>query len=368
MRVLLIPDRYAHYRKGVFEALLESFDVTLLASYERDVSKVEVAHEGGFVKGRNWHTTRDYFLKGVCFWQTGVVPRVFCDPYDALIIWGDAWRISTWVAVFLARSRNRKVVMWTHGLYGTEGFLRKSLRVLFYRLSDHVFTYGRFSRDLLIAEGFASDEITVVSNSIPDTCSSVGNTDEHLLSLVDEEAIRICFIGRLQRGKTLDILIQLVAALRGSWRGEVVLHVVGDGPAREELVALSRLLNVGENVIFHGAQYDLSGIYDLVKGCICCVSPGNVGLTAMTSLRLGIPVITHSDPYHQMPEYEAVLSGVTGQLFTRGDVGDLMDKVFSLVGDVRAGRISATKCKAMIESRYSVSAQIKKIKHAIDRL
>lgn len=43
-----------------------------------------------------------------------------------------------------------------------------------------------------------------------------------------------------------------------------------------------------------------------------CVSPGNVGLTAMHSLVFGCPVITHNCFEWQMPEFEAIQPGITG--------------------------------------------------------
>ena len=54
-----------------------------------------------------------------------------------------------------------------------------------------------------------------------------------------------------------------------------------------------------------------------------CVSPGNVGLTAVHSLSFGCPVITHDYLPLQGPEFESIRPGVTGDFFRQNDVDDL---------------------------------------------
>ena len=58
-----------------------------------------------------------------------------------------------------------------------------------------------------------------------------------------------------------------------------------------------------------------------------CVSPGNVGLTAMHSMVFGTPVLTHNDFSHQMPEFEAVKENITGDFFKYGDINSLALKI-----------------------------------------
>lgn len=53
------------------------------------------------------------------------------------------------------------------------------------------------------------------------------------------------------------------------------------------------------------------------------VLPERAGLTVMKSLQFGVPVVTVDDPYRQVPEYRAVVPGVTGELYPPGDVEGL---------------------------------------------
>ena len=58
-----------------------------------------------------------------------------------------------------------------------------------------------------------------------------------------------------------------------------------------------------------------------------CVSPGNVGLTAVHSMVFGTPVLTHDDFSHQGPEFEAIHEGETGGFFQCGSINSLVEKI-----------------------------------------
>lgn len=59
------------------------------------------------------------------------------------------------------------------------------------------------------------------------------------------------------------------------------------------------------------------------KYVILGVAPGNVGLTAMHTMVFGTPVISHNDFKWQMPEFEAIKPGKTGDFFERNSVQSL---------------------------------------------
>jgi glycosyltransferase involved in cell wall biosynthesis len=63
----------------------------------------------------------------------------------------------------------------------------------------------------------------------------------------------------------------------------------------------------------------------------CCVSPGNVGLTAIHSLSSGTPVITHRNWYNQNPEVEAVIQDITGMFFEENDAISLSETIDDLI-------------------------------------
>jgi glycosyltransferase involved in cell wall biosynthesis len=368
MKILLVPDRYAHYRRGVFEELSKNFEVKLLANFEKDHSGIEVANESEYYKkGSNWFSLKDIFIRNICFWQIGLISHIYKSDFNVLIIWGDMWRITTWLGVILARHKGKKIIFWTHGLYGNENYFRKRLRVMFYKLGHRTFTYGVLGRSLLLDEGFSCERVINVANSISNSASLISMSKSSLSDLdkLANERVELCFIGRLEQGKSLDLLIQALKLLLSGKQQDIFLHLVGDGPQKLTLESYARELGVDDKVIFHGAIYDEKTLVDAISNCCMCISPGNVGLTAITALSLGIPVITHNDPYTQMPEYEAVISGLNGWLFCPNELGDLYESITKVLDGIMVGDITRESCYRVVENTFSPEAQVQKIKEFI---
>jgi glycosyltransferase involved in cell wall biosynthesis len=76
-----------------------------------------------------------------------------------------------------------------------------------------------------------------------------------------------------------------------------------------------------------GACYDEEKIAQYLSAADLCISPGNVGLTAIHSLGYGTPVATHDDLSNQMPEAEAITDGYNGFLFQKDNGKDLQQNI-----------------------------------------
>ena len=96
---------------------------------------------------------------------------------------------------------------------------------------------------------------------------------------------------------------------------------------KEELLNLVKSLKLDRQVWFFGACYDESKIAELIFNANVCVSPGNVGLTAIHSLSYGTPVITHDSFSHQMPEFEAIIPNLTGNFFEEGNLQSMNEVI-----------------------------------------
>ena len=67
----------------------------------------------------------------------------------------------------------------------------------------------------------------------------------------DKDADCLLYVGRLREGKRIQDLIEAFA-LVSSTRPRAVLHVVGDGPLRQSLEALTETRGLGNRIAFHG--------------------------------------------------------------------------------------------------------------------
>ena len=69
-----------------------------------------------------------------------------------------------------------------------------------------------------------------------------------------KEGLRLAFVGRLLKLKAIDLLLEAMARARTKSGENITLDIVGDGPARLGLEALTTKLGLEDQVTFHGHQ------------------------------------------------------------------------------------------------------------------
>ena len=125
-------------------------------------------------------------------------------------------------------------------------------------------------------------------------------------------------------------------------------------------------LGVADQVWLYGPCYDEQILGELFYNAHVCVSPGNVGLTAIHALSFGCPVITHDNFPYQMPEFEAIASNVTGDFFKQNVLADLADKIEKWASlntiEREKARIAAMR---EIDNKWNIHYQIETIKQVI---
>ena len=144
---------------------------------------------------------------------------------------------------------------------------------------------------------------------------------------------------------------------------EYNLTFVGDGADRANLEALVSKYHLEQNVWFYGACYDEGVNAELVYNADLCVSPGNVGLTAMHVMMFGCPVLTHNDYPHQMPEFEAVHPGETGDFFERDNIASLANQMEDWFRKHEGAREKVrTDCMREIDNQWTPEFQMNVIR------
>ena len=158
------------------------------------------------------------------------------------------------------------------------------------------------------------------------------------------------------------MIVDALAALRD--KGEKYnLVFVGNGEEAEALKTKVKALDMDRQVWFYGACYDEGKNAELVYNADLCVSPGNVGLTAIHCLTFGCPIITHNFFEWQMPEYEAISTGVTGDFFKKDDVADLANKISGWFAEKHNQRENIRQaCFKEIDTNWNPYYQIEVIK------
>ncbi|MCM1140441.1 MAG: glycosyltransferase [Muribaculum sp.] len=302
-------------------------------------------------------------------WQNGVLKLLTDDRYDSYIMVGEPFVISTWLFALLRPiiARNKKLYFWSHGWYGREGFIKKWMKRVFFGLATGTFTYGEYARERAIEQGNNSNKIWAIHNSLDhdkhiELRQSIGSSDIFKKHFGNDYP-NIVFIGRLTAVKRLDLILKAVENLKNN--GEIYnLTVIGDGEDSDRLKKIAS--ESGIEVWFYGACYDEKTNAELIYNADMCVSPGNVGLTAIHSMTFGTPVITHDLYTQQMPEFEAIRANVTGAFFKCNDVNSLASTISDWFKEHTDRNKVRETCFKEIDSQWTPEYQLYRIKNVLN--
>tara|TARA_B100000767_G_C19756749_1_gene533271 strand:- start:968 stop:2110 length:1143 start_codon:yes stop_codon:yes gene_type:complete len=375
IKILVIYHYFPHYRLPILKALSNQKDndlqYTFLSGQTSDVPlnilKREDLSDIDFIPVKN-----RWFL-GKILWQTKVLRHSISSNYDCIIYLGNPNFISTWVGALIAKTIGKPTLFWTHGFL-TSKKLKNWIKKIFFSIPNGLLLYGNKARNNLIFQGFKNDNLFTIYNSL-DYNKQIKIREKIKIEQVFELKKKlfknsdlpiIIFIGRLTYQKKLDDIIKISQKLHDK---EIPVNVlfVGDGFMKKELMKSVTKASLSNYVTFFGECLDELQLAHLITLSDICLSPGEVGLTAMHSLVYGTPVITHDCEKFQMPEYEAVVDGITGGLFEYGSLESLFLKVEEwLLKD--KSKETKDNCYKIIDDYYNPNIQVKLINNAVKKI
>lgn len=303
---------------------------------------------------------------GPFYWQKGAL-ALLKSEYTDIITPGEPYCLSTWFLIVFAKMFKKNIYTWTHGAYGDENWLKRIVMKWKIRHLKGLFLYGNYAKDILLKWGIPESQLHVIYNSLAYddqlplrlSMKKDGFYEEHFKN----SNKNIVFIGRLTQVKKLDQVLRALAILKKE-NIDYNITFIGDGAEKEKLVALSSDLGL-TNVWFYGACYDEKQICEFLYNADLCVSPGNVGLTAMHAMSFGLPVISHNNFPMQMPEFEAIIDGETGTFFKENDIQSLAEAIKrwdSIAVDREKIRQA---CYKVIDEKYNPHKQVELLKQVI---
>lgn len=362
-RVCCIFNLAAHYRAPIYKLIDREFqcDFYIGDKVSSSIKKMNYEELLGFKK-----ELKNYYLIGNTYWQRGAIRTIFSN-YKNYIITGEPICLSTWLILVLARFTSKKTYLWTHGWYGRETKIKKLIKKVFFGLSDHVLLYGDYARDLMIKECFKPNKLHCIYNSLDydiqlEVRKSLNETDIFSEKFGNDYPV-LCYVGRIQKVKRLDLLIESMVILKNKHKKPVNLIIVGKESEDTEIAEIVKKNELSDNVWFYGPSYDENELGTIFFNSSLCVSPGNVGLTAIHALTYGCPVITHNNFSNQMPEFEVINPGVTGDFFEENNVEDLAMKINGWLNlHPQNDDKIRNECYKVIDEKYNPHYQIELLK------
>lgn len=357
----------SHYRKSIFQLMDKELkcDFYLGDKVPGNIKAMDYNSLIGFRK-----CLKNVFFFGNYYWQCNSI-WIILKPYNHILIDGEPYCISNWIILFFGKLLGKKIYTWSHGWYGRETRIKKIIKKIFFNLAYHIFLYGDYAKDLMQKEGFAVHKMSCIYNSLDyDNQLNIRKSLKATTIFKDHfknDKPNLIFIGRLMTDKRLDLLLKAIAKLNLQ-APHFNLTLIGATENNDELLSLTIELAIGDNVWFYGACYDEEIISDLIYNADLCVSPGNVGLTAIHAMSYGTPVLTHNNFPYQGPEYEAISDGFTGTFFKHENFESLAESIqhwFSLRLEREQIR---KKCYEIVDTKYNPYYQIGVLKGVLNRM
>lgn len=313
---------------------------------------------------KEYEIDQEFFVESVCektklFGAIHWYKAYFKDlsKYDIVIVAGPT-TLNNWILLFLKRYLRIKVISWSHGIYGREGRLRLGIKSLYYSLCDLNLVYNNYALNLLVDSGIMKEKVYVVGN-----CVNKPNIRKIQLSIEQRELFKnniILFVGRITTDKRVDLLINAFNRVKLERPG---LKLVLVGPLINS-GGSCRIEDFGSDIHFLGPVYDDNLLRYYFQNSLLCVSPGNIGLTAISSILEGCPVITHNNFSYQGPEFECIVSGENGFFFEYNDVESLA----VVIEKALRTDFDRELIKSKAGSMWSVESEVEKIEHALSNL
>ena len=346
----MIINHPSHYREDLFAYFKDGLGFEIRSA---DLKNLKIRRAEGMINNRSIRMYSTLTI-GPFYFSKGLVSNLL--QYDLIICTGDLYFVNSWYFLLISIFTKTRVYLWTHGLYGKEHRLTKTVKVFYYKLATGLLLYGSHSKQLLMKSGVREEKLLLFNNSLPKL-----NTQPLKIQEYDTRAA-IVFIGRLTRVKKLHELIQAFNILI-KIKKHIRLIIIGNGIEYDNLKTEIRRYGLSDSVEIIREGFDESFNRNVLENAAVCVSPGNVGLTAIHSMSYGCPVITHDCFKKQMPEFESIIPGLTGDFFKYGDVSDLAQKIHDWIEiDVKRRLIVRRACKQRIASYFSLEYQKKVIK------
>lgn len=214
--------------------------------------------------------------------------------------------LSLWMLLLMGLFSSKKVFLHGQGGYKKKGRLAALVYRLAVRMSSGYIAYTKWSSEELKKRLPLSlhPKVSFVNNSL---------YLEPVQSPVSEMAKDILFIGRLRKGSNVEMLLEAANNLG------LTVHVIGGGEGCYEEYLRSNF--PGHN--YYGVVYDWQRQVEISRNCFVGVYPGDAGLSVVTYLALGLPVVVHGDLYAHMGPEPSYIDSDIGCFFERGNRSSL---------------------------------------------
>jgi glycosyltransferase involved in cell wall biosynthesis len=205
------------------------------------------------------------------------------------VIISNFWKLNLCACLVKIINRKVKLIIWEHSPPSitpmSSNWKYKISSSLLYRHADKIVAVSNGVRDDLIKFTYGlKDKIIRIYNPI--------KPPHHLIKIKEYniENIQIISIGRLSKEKNIELLLHSYALTINKIKTKLL--IVGDGDQRNNLMKISKLLNLDQHVKFYGYS---DNVYELISQSDLLVMSSNFegfGNVIVEALYCGLSIVS----------------------------------------------------------------------------
>jgi len=359
-RVGIVQRVLPRYRAAFFDLLAEQCKggLGIFAGFARPSEQIPSAEElkvAKWARAKNQHLFIGPFY--LCI-QRGLTEWLDAWEPDVLIVEANPRYVSTPAATEIMKQRLRPVIGWGLGSRKPKGplaYLRVHWRQRFLKQFDAMIAYSQRGAAEYRELGFAPERVFVAPNAVVHRPKGKPSNPEKKTT----DQVCILYVGRLQRRKRLDALLEACAALPNEQRP--ILQIVGDGPARDELKQMAK--QIYPQAEFMGARYgdELDRLFDRAD---LFVLPGTGGLAIQQAMAHSLCIIAAEGDGSQ----EDFVQPGNGWLVRPNDDVALRNTLANALADPKRLHAMGKKSFKLVQTKFNLENMVEAFIKAINEV
>lgn len=318
-RILIIQNQLPAYRKFLWVGLANLYTL-YLAEAESDEL---ILPDGSITSFRNYK---------------------FNEVFDCLVLNGGIREFRKTI-YYRCKYRSKSVLAWTQ-------FVGKN-KSLISRLIKSIYLILFFNRTLLyydhekrlIPFHFLRNKVVGLNNTVADCKNSA-------ISISKNNSL--LFIGRSTEKTRLTLLLEVAMYIEN-----IELHLIGVSKCE-----VSEKYHVGK-FVFHGAIQDIEKIEHLARDCTYFVYPGDVGLSIVHAVKLGLIPVIHANLDDHMPECRAVAETLPTIYFQKDEQLSLLN-ILKILAQIKPNEALKKLISSQAQEKFSQKTMIQNFSNAIE--
>ena len=300
MKVLLLNPLVPDYRLHIFNIIGEKVELTIAHS-GKIRTELDLKFEQKYIPLKHFGPFSYYSIN----------LHKLCKQFDIVISEGNIRYLDRNILI-LNPFKKYKWITWGIGVsasYNKKFDQDKKfdfIRHFIFKRADAQIFYSEYPVQKYINAGFDPDSLFVANN----TTYVNFNTDYQY------SKYKLLFVGTLYKQKKIYELLDAYLQYSKISTNCLPLEIIGNGDEFENIQKWIDEKNLQTKIILHGAIFDHEILEEHFREAFACISPGQAGLSVLTSMGYGTPFITQNDAITG-GEIFNITNGINGLLYSK---------------------------------------------------